>query len=200
MTKLAEKDWSGNKRTNFATLGASNHADHERAENDYYATPTRAGLDLIRIYPSIKDIWECACGGGSLCVGFDEVHKLSRSSDLIDRGYGEGGVDFLLQTEPWAGWIVTNPPYKFALEFAERAIELAQGGVALFLRVQFLESQKRQRLFIKSPPNFVYVYAKRCPQCALNGDFSNPTGNATTYCWFIWDKSLPKHEPIIRWL
>lgn len=26
------KDWKGNKKTTFATLGASNHTDHERAE------------------------------------------------------------------------------------------------------------------------------------------------------------------------
>ena len=29
------KDWTGNKKTTFVTLGASNHTDHERAEHDY---------------------------------------------------------------------------------------------------------------------------------------------------------------------
>ena len=27
------KDWTGNKKTTFVTLGASNHTDHERAVN-----------------------------------------------------------------------------------------------------------------------------------------------------------------------
>ena len=32
------KDWTGNKATTFATLGASSHSKHDREENDYYAT------------------------------------------------------------------------------------------------------------------------------------------------------------------
>lgn len=28
------KDWTGNSRTTFTTLGASNHSDYERAEHD----------------------------------------------------------------------------------------------------------------------------------------------------------------------
>jgi len=40
------KDWTGNKKTTFVTLGASNHTNHERAEHDYYATEPLAA-DLI---------------------------------------------------------------------------------------------------------------------------------------------------------
>lgn len=36
------KDWTGNKKTTFVTLGASNHTDHDRAEHDYYATEPKA--------------------------------------------------------------------------------------------------------------------------------------------------------------
>lgn len=32
------KDWIGNQKSIFATLGASNHTDKEREKNDYYAT------------------------------------------------------------------------------------------------------------------------------------------------------------------
>lgn len=32
------KDWTGNKKTVFTTLGASNHTDKERQCEDYYAT------------------------------------------------------------------------------------------------------------------------------------------------------------------
>lgn len=33
-----EKDWTGNGKSIFTTLGASNHTDKEREANDYYAT------------------------------------------------------------------------------------------------------------------------------------------------------------------
>ena len=32
------KDWIGNNKSIYTTLGASNHTDKEREENDYYAT------------------------------------------------------------------------------------------------------------------------------------------------------------------
>ncbi len=33
-----ERDWVGNKKSTFVTLGASNHAERPRQEHDYYAT------------------------------------------------------------------------------------------------------------------------------------------------------------------
>ena len=54
----------------------------------------------------------------------------------------------------WYGDIVTNPPYKYALEFVEKALSLIEKGrkVAMFLRIQFLEGQRRRKLFDKEPP------------------------------------------------
>lgn len=194
------KDWKGNHKTTFTTLGASSHTNHKRAERDYYATPSIAGEHLLKAYPKINNIWECSCGEGSLSAGLKKAGIVAMESDIVVRGYPCDELDFLQAKDTHNGWIVINPPYSLALEFVEKALELANDGVAMFLRIQFLESQKRQRLFQNNPPSFVYVYSKRCPQCALNGVFANPTGNATTYCWFIWDKSIPKQEPIIRWV
>ena len=36
------KDWTGNRKSMFVTLGASNHTDKERESNDFYA------LDFIK--------------------------------------------------------------------------------------------------------------------------------------------------------
>ena len=62
------KDWIGNSKSVYTTLGASNHTEGEREENDYYAT------DPIAIDVLIDDgqaelthkVWECAAGGGHL--------------------------------------------------------------------------------------------------------------------------------------
>lgn len=54
-----QKDWTGNKRSTYATLGASNHADHERQTNDYYATDPNAINRLLagtQIVKSKKDL------------------------------------------------------------------------------------------------------------------------------------------------
>lgn len=39
-------DWTGNKNSVFKTLGASNHANDERENNDYYATDPNA-IDFL---------------------------------------------------------------------------------------------------------------------------------------------------------
>ena len=59
------KDWIGNKKTTFVTLGASNHSDKEREINDFYATDPHAleifleklNEDDIKLH---KKVWECA--------------------------------------------------------------------------------------------------------------------------------------------
>lgn len=57
------KDWTGNKRTTFATLGASSHANEERQIDDYYATDPQAMVDLLGLEQFNTDVWECASGG-----------------------------------------------------------------------------------------------------------------------------------------
>ena len=43
------KDWTGNKRSTFVTLGASNHTDKERQHEDYYATDPIAAKLLLEV-------------------------------------------------------------------------------------------------------------------------------------------------------
>jgi hypothetical protein len=76
------------------------------------------------------------------------------ASDLIDRGYGTGGVDFLKWDMPFDGDIITNPPYKYAKEFVEHALSLVPDGrkVVMFLKIQFLEGQARRKMFDEVPP------------------------------------------------
>ena len=58
------KDWTGNKKSIFTTLGASSHSDHEREINDYYATEPRVIDELFERENFSDTIWECACGEG----------------------------------------------------------------------------------------------------------------------------------------
>jgi len=204
------KDWTGNKKSAYATLGASNHSELERETNDYYATDPKAleifldkiEEDGIKLH---KNIWECACGEGHLSKVLESKGYDVISTDLINRGYGNGIVNFLMFESIilYAGDILTNPPYKYAKEFVETALELQEEGyyTIMFLKIQFLEGQARQELFKRYPPKYVYVNSKR-QVCAKNGDFdkyANGTGTAICYCWFVWQKGFTG-EPIIRWI
>lgn len=199
------KDWTGNSKTTFVQLGASSHSDRERETNDFYATdPNSLELFLKQLNKdNIKlhnDIWECACGMGHLSKVLEKNGYNVKSTDLINRGYGIADVDFLKSSNKWYGDILTNPPYKYAKEFVEKALNIIGGGyyTIMFLKIQFLEGKSRKKLFEKHPPKYVYVNSSR-QTCYINGDMSKKMSSASCYCWFIWQKGY-KGEPVIRWL
>ena len=148
------KDWSGNSKTSFVTIGASNHCEGERENNDYYATEPRALELLLDVEDFDPYVWECACGQGHLSQVLKNRGYIVKSTDLVDRGYGEGGIDFLLTEDTFNGDIITNPPYKYAQQFVEHALDIIPEGnrVAMFLKLTFLESKGRRALFDISPP------------------------------------------------
>lgn len=187
---VKDKDWVGNKNSVFKTLGASNHTESERQNEDYYATDPKAAELLMQLETFSNNIWECACGEGHLSKVFIKNGYDVKSSDLINRGFGEHGFDFLsIDNIKWGGDIITNPPYKYAKEFIEKSLSIIPEGnkVAMFLKLQFLEGKARKELFKSHPPKTIYVSSSRI-ECAMNGNFKNES--AVAYGWFIWEKGF----------
>ena len=194
------KDWTGNSRSAHATLGARNYALNERETHDYYATEPKAIELLCEIETFSPTVWECACGEGHLSKTLIDKGYNVISSDLIERGYGKGGVDFLKCSKEFDGDIITNPPYKYAKEFVEHALKIVTNGhkVVMFLKLQFLEGKARRKMFEKYPPKRIYVSSSRL-KCAMNGDFEKyAKSNAVTYAWFIWEKGF-KGDTTVKW-
>ena len=200
-------DWTGNAKSIFVCNGASNHSDEEREQHDYYATEPKALELLLEKEKFFPYVWECACGEGHLSEVLKNHGYKVKSSDLYDRGYeGTEQIDFLKIPKEEVRKdvprdIITNPPYKYAKEFVEKALEVSSDGakIAMFLKLTFLESKARRELFEKYPPKIVYVSSARL-QCAKNGDFEK-YGNKSTavaYAWFVWKKGF-KGNPIIKW-
>ena len=188
------KDWTGNKNSIYKTLGASNHTEKEREENDYYATEPKAIEWLMTLENLNKNIWECAVGGGHLADVLIQHGYNVKCSDIVKRCTYSEIIDFLETDVKWDGDIVTNPPYKFAKEFIEKAISIVNDGnkVAMFLKIQFLEGKARKQLFKAYPPKTIYVSSSRL-LCAKNADFKGMKeggGSAVAYAWFVWQKGF----------
>ena len=197
-----KKDWTGNKNSIWCCIGASNHSKAERDADDYYATDPRAAELLLEVEPELNNIWECACGEGHLARVFENAGKLNWATDLVNRGYGNGCYNFLSSINflPYEdGDIVTNPPYKYAKEFVQKALALIDEGrkVCMFLKLTFLEGKERRNFFEKYPPKTIYVCSSRI-NCAKGGDFSGVSG-AVAYAWFVWVKGFDG-IPIIKWI
>lgn len=188
-----------NEHNVFVTLGASNHTQSPRAENDFYATDPKAMELLLERESFSSNVWEPACGKGHLSKVLERHGYNVISTDLIYRGYGKGGVDFLSYSEEFDGDIITNPPYKHAVNFVEQAIRSVKNGhkVAMFLRLSFLEGKSRRSLFNKYPPKTIYVASGRII-CAKDGDFDNQYGGAVAHAWFIWEKGFTG-KPTLEW-
>lgn len=202
---MTSKDWTGNSKAIHSCLGASNHSETEREQHDYYATPPIATELLCQIETFSKNILEPCCGEGHIAKVLEANGYDVEAMDLIDRGYGKGGVDFLEYNETVDKDIVTNPPYSMAQQFVEHAMEIVTDGhkVAMFLKLSFLEGQERRKMFNKYPPKTIWVSSSRLG-CAKNGEFKvDKNGNlkadsAVAYCWFVWEKNFTGN-PEIMW-
>lgn len=96
-------------KTQMRIIGASNHADHEREKDDFYATDPIATIKLCELEKFNTDIWEPACGMGHMSKVLAQHGYRVRSSDIVNRGYGDEIADFLATDNiQWHGDIVTN--------------------------------------------------------------------------------------------
>lgn len=126
------------------------------------------------------------------------------SSDLNSYPFEQGhfGVDFLTAQPEDVGCeaianIVTNPPYALAQQFAEHAMAIATGKVALLLKLTFLEGLKRRNLFDERGLKTVYVFRRRL-QMGRNGQ-TYANGGMIAFAWFVWEAGY-KGKPQIDWI
>jgi hypothetical protein len=163
---------------------------------DFYPTPPWATYALIDNERFEGDIWECACGDGSMTEVLGRTGMRVISSDLYDRGFGETGHNFLTSNRRVAN-IITNPPFHSAEGFVAQCLKLADAKFALLLRLAFLEGANRTRtIFHKHPPARVWVFSERI---TFYPKGAKKAGSGTTaYAWFVWDKSRSSQTEL-RW-
>lgn len=195
-------DWTGNTNSIFATHGASNHSNTERADLDYYATDPAAVEALLAVEDFTRAVWEPACGGCHISAVLADHGFSVRSTDIVDRGsvLQDEVLDFLKTRPENLRDIITNPPYKFAAEFVKQALDIscAYVKVAMFLKLTFLESEKRKQLFDRYPPERIYVFRNRV-DCWKNGVKPEKPSKAVCYAWFVWEKGFDG-APEIHWI
>lgn len=174
-----------------------------REEHDYYATCPSAVPPLLEVLgwqSGGKLIRENSCGAGHLSQMLEAYGHKVVSTDLIDRGYGIAGVDFLLpHWTDYMGYdaVVMNPPYKHALQFVLKSLEIAP-IVCAFLRIQWLESGARRQFFKDNPPRYVAVFSDRV-KSSKNGEFPKGESSAVCYAWYIWERGYTG-APSILWI
>lgn len=188
---------------------AGGNSTSKREENDFYATdPQTTRLFLYEFWKEYSfegEILEPACGQGHIVNVIKELYPDAdiMATDLIDRGFGVGNIDFLTHNyNKTFDTVITNPPFSLAKEFIEKGLEVSDRLVVMLCKIQLLEGIKRKDMFKNTPLKYVYVHTTR-QATWKEGKPLDPKGKkwATTMClaWFVWDKEY-KGEPIIRWI
>lgn len=101
--------------------------------------------------------------------------------------------------------IVTNPPFKVAAQYIERALQLAP-KVCCLLRLAFLEGgalntdagRARRYVMDECPPARVHVFSRRLPMMHRDGWDGVKTNSATAFAWFVWERPHTAPTQLLR--
>lgn len=179
----------------------SSHSYIERGYDPYFSPP-EAVVSLIHIENKYLPyrIYEPAAGDGAIVKPFQAAGYTVTASDLVDYGLEncQSGVDYLKADLPsGVEGIVSNPPYKLAVKFAEKALREVP-YLALLLRTNFLESTSRLPFFRANPPARIWISSRRLPMMhRQNWEGPRSTSN-TAFAWFVWDANA-EHKCIVNW-
>lgn len=168
-----------------------------RPAADYYPTPEIAVQGLLNKETFDGSIWEPACGQGHISQVLESAGYAVRSTDLNHTGYGDGGVDFLQANLLSGKNIVTNPPYKLAQQFVEKAITLRAAKAAFLLKLTFLEGVSRRGLFFYHPPRWIHVFSRRLKLARDGIPFKN--SGMIAFAWFVWEYGFDGY-PMVDWI
>jgi hypothetical protein len=168
---------------------------------DAYFSPPEATASLLHIEAKYlpKCIWEPAAGDGAIVRPLREAGLTVIASDIVDYGLeGCTTVDYLkAKSIADVKGIITNPPYKLAMQFAQKALREAP-YLALLLRTNFLESTARLPFFQRHQPARIWISSRRLPMMHRHGWQGRRAPSNTCFAWFVWDeRSIQKR--VIDW-
>lgn len=167
-------------------------------DHEFFPTPEEGTLAFLAAMgwlsgPPPRRIWEPACGAGHLARVLEARGATVIGTDLHDRGYGRGGVDFLLATEAPARTIVTNPPWGKGEDFVRHALRFhRQGAVdltAMVLRASFFNTGYGLAIYEAWPPARVMPITFRLDWLSLGGKAKFDAQ------WVIWTGHSPGPPP-----
>lgn len=179
---------------------ANSRRNNDARNDDLYTTPQFAVEALLKHESFTGCVRDPGCGLGDISKVFIAGgHSDVDSFDLYDHGYGETGIDYL-DIESVIDNTVMNPPFKLLSEFILKALETTKNKVAVFARINCLETKDRYDFIYKeTPPSRVYLFVHRV-KCHKGG-VDDGQSSAVLYCWQVWDyEKRPFRKTELIWL
>lgn len=181
------------------SVGSGQHSYEARGQ-DCYETPPEAVRALWKVEKLPQYIWEPACGPGAIVKVLRAQGHTVHASDVVNYGWNHEIVDFLMMSSQnyCSHPIVTNPPYRLAQQFVEKALELKTPLIIMLLRLAFLESERRRRVLEFSGLARIHVFRNRLPMMHRK-DWDGPkASSAIPFAWFVWERGYKGPTTIDR--
>lgn len=178
-------------------------SSYEEVKDDFPTPPWAVRAFFEHVAPDLHGkpyvFYEPAAGRGHMVRVLKEERFKVVASDLVDYGTGFKTHDFLTASPVRCDVVLTNPPYKHANAFVQKALKEARIGVAMLLRTIWLESATRYNtLFSIQPPSVVAVFSARMH--AAQGKVVRSNGAMFSHAWFWWDKRKSTGRPALTWI
>jgi len=196
------------------SIGASmagGNPENGRVDDDFYETEDSATHAIMRFlkrqWSEPVRVWENACGRGAMSevmVGYQGLVQGVISTDLVDRGYGTGGVDFLqVDSLPVTqsgvyDTIITNPPFELTFDFFNHAVTLGVQRMVFLMKAQYWHSNWQKPPYTSKMMWQGWTPSFWCPntwrlQFRNLEDGAKKVSSTMDTSWCVWDRN-PGHQ------
>jgi hypothetical protein len=155
----------------------------EREEHEHYVEPSWTSQRLFDVEKFVGEIWDPACGFGTIVQSAVDAGYTATGTDIADRGWGTR-LDFLSTDVFASDNIVTNPPFDIAPAFIQHALKLARHKVAAIFPVARLNAA---RWLQSTPLARVWLLTPRpsMPPGHVIANGEKPGGGKVDFCWLV---------------
>lgn len=168
-----------------------------RRANDWYPTPSWATQMLINRVELRGFVLECCSGDGAIANALKtskpKAHLVT-TNDLDqkwDADFHGDATDPAWWEDQNCNWVVTNPPFTVAEKIVPLAVKHAFNGVAMLLRLSYLEPcGGRYGFLAERPPSTLIVL----PRISFTGDGKT---DSVTCAWMVWERNAPNQQVVI---
>jgi len=153
---------------------------------DFYPTAsflTEALLDKVKIEGPVYE----PCSGQNHITDVLERAGAFVTTNDIDPNTPAAYHRDATEEKTWSynRWTVTNPPFNCAFEILKHAVKFSSQGVAILVRLSFLEPTLARGPWLKAnPPTKLIIL----PRFSFTQDGNT---DSVTVCWAIWENGKP---------
>jgi hypothetical protein len=170
----------------------------DRDDHDFYVEPAWCSERLFAVEPFVGLIWDPAAGSGTIPRAARAAGLSNFASDIANHGCGPR-QDFLIASAPAEAFdVVTNPPFRLARAFIERAVALGARKTAVIFPTARLNAA---RWLEPLPLAKIYLLTPRpsMPPGEVIARGERPGGGRMDFAWLVFNHSH-SGPPELRWL